>query len=392
MKLDFKHRLTILDFWNTRCSGTYDHFSRINSIKNALGEQVQIVLISTDDVASTQAFFQKNKELLPAVPVAIADTLLARFFPFRTSPHVWIDSKATVKYITYSWNLTEQTIWKVLQGVPLHLSENKYLSDWSTDKPFFSFDSSRYSSVLYYSFIGRCIPGFEIGDRVINTSGKQDHWNRITQNCASPVTLFRLAFSQFKKYNLTPRNTIVFEGVDTSQFMAPPDTSEYYDAWYQQHRFNYDLRIPENRSDQLYTIMQQDLCRFFNVDAKVEKRNIDCYVLITTTKNKRPENISGSLSKFQRSSPDTFVYFRNITLSKLVNSLSQLFPVHHISKPIVDGTQYKEKVNMRLPVSALKFLSIARLNKYLSTYGLKIIERSQLINVLVIRPAKKQKE
>jgi hypothetical protein len=386
--LAWQNKLTILDFWNTRCSATYDHFRKIRSIKNRFGSRLQIILISKDDPEATLAFMKQNKQLFPQVPVLVADSAITkRMAPFVTCPHIWIDQNGAIQYITSSSNFNEKTIQKILEGDRPSLVKLNLSRHIMTDRPLFTFDTSLYlSSLSYYSYIGHCISGLDIGMRVVNTSGKIDHLNRVTQNCDTPIDLFRLAFSEFEKYDLRPRNTIIFERVDTSEFISPPDDSEDFDGWYQQHRFNYDLLVPEERSAQLYSIMQQDLCRFFNVQAKIEKRKIPCYVL--TENGSKHKNLDQPLESSSVFREGAFIHYRNVTLPRVWQSFSSLFNSKKIEKPLIDGTTYKGKVDFKLPQSFYQSFSVEGLNAYLSPYGLKIIEQPRLVNVLVIRPGR----
>jgi peroxiredoxin len=385
--VNWKDKWTILDFWNTRCSGTYGHIPTIQAIKNRFGSQLQIILVSEDDAKTTRAFIEKNKGSFPDLPVILVDSSLARLFPVAKYPHVWIDRNASVRYVTVSWNLNQKTIQRVVNGERPALSQLNLSENWITDEPLFSFDSGRYaSSISYYSYISPCIEGLDLGIRVVNTSGKSNHSNRITQNCSPPIDLFRVAFSEFTKYDLRPRNTIIFEDVDTTSFIEPPRDSEIFDQWQQQHLFNYDLMLPGERSDQLYSTMQQDLCRFFNVQAKIEKRKIPCYVL--TENGSKHKNLDQPLESSRVFREGSFIHYRNVTLPRVWQSFSSLFNGQKIEKPLIDGTTYKGKVDFKFPQSFYQSFSVEGLNAYLSPYGLKIIEQPRLVNVLVIRPGR----
>jgi hypothetical protein len=390
--VNWKNKLTILDFWNTRCVGTYGHIPNLEAIINHFGSQLQVILVSKDDEKSTMAFLKQNKALFPAVPVVLADSSIAKkMAPFITAPQIWVDEHSVIQYITGSWNLNEKTIQKILDGKRLPLSKLNLSQHIMTDKPVFTFDTSLYlSSLSYFSYIGHCIDGLDIGKRVVNTNGRPDHPNRITFDCSPPIDLFRLAFSESSKYDLRPRNTIVFGGLDTTSFIKPHQDSEIFDQWRQQNLFTYDLMVPEERSEQLYSTMQQDLCRFFNVQAKIEKRKIPCYVL--TENGSKFKNLDQPLESPRVFREGSFIHYRNVTLPRAWENFSSLFNSKKIEKPLIDGTTYKGQVDFKFPQSLYQSFSVEGLNAYLSPYGLKIIEQPRLVSVLVIRPLEKKRE
>lgn len=384
--LNGKGKLTILDFWNTRCSGTYSHFTKIKSLVNKFGPRLQIILVNKEDAQTTKEFFLKNRELLPPVPVIAADSLLSALFPFHSARQVWIDSNAIVRFITHSWNLTAANIQRMLNGEQLNLSQLHYFEHPVVDGLFSVTDSTVRKQLRfnYYSVIGPCIPGLDIGSGVVNTNGKMGNENRITQSCVTPVELLILAFSENGKYNLASPATIIFEGLDSSDFISPPETSDKFDQWYQNHFYNYDLLIPEESSAQLYSIMQQDLSRFFKVKASVEKRWVNSWVLTIATANHKPKHADEILPEHS-SLADSFFYYRNTMLKDLVNNQSQTFALHGFNKPLVDGTGYRVAVNLKIPKSVWRQLTVQGLNHALEHYGLKIVQKPWLVNVLVVK-------
>jgi thiol-disulfide isomerase/thioredoxin len=386
----YKGKLVILDFWNTTCLTCIKRFGKIDSLQKQFSGKIQIIAVNKETSEKTEAFFAKRKGLkIPSIPFVTGDTLLSKMFPYIFVPHhVWIDQNGIVRYITNEWNLNDKNIREFLNGKELALSEKKFEKVSCIDKPVFSIDSGKYLNTIdYYSFIGRCISGVNIGNRIENTANKPDHLNRITQNCTTPLLLFRIAFSEMGKYNLEARNSIQFDQVDTSDFIEPPISDYNYDSWQAMHLYNYDLVIPENKSPQLFKMMQQDLQRYFNVEARIEKRKIKCNVLIRTSSIDKIKTKGEQSSKIHKGmSIDSLFYLHNISINELTRILSELFAANGVRAPFVNGTNYNGKIDIGFRRYVFKPVIPSHLNNYLKAYALKIVERMHEINVLVIRP------
>jgi thiol-disulfide isomerase/thioredoxin len=386
----FKGKLVILDFWNTTCLTCVKRFGKIDSLQKQFSDKIQIIAVNKESTEKTQAFFTKRKDLkIPSIPFVTGDTILSKMFPYVFVPHhVWIDQNGIVRFITNEWNLNDKNIREFLTGKELALSEKKYEKVSCIDKPVLSIDNGKYLNTIdYYSFIGRCISGVNIGNRVENTEDNPDHLNRITQNCTTPLILFRIAFSEMGKYNLEARNSIQFEHVDTSDFIEPSVSDYNYDNWQTAHLHNYDLMVPEHKSQDLFKVMQQDVKRYFDVEARIEKRKIKCNVLIRTSKIDKIKTKGEHSSKIhQAMSIDSLFYLHNISVNELTRILSELFAANGVREPFVNGTNYNGKIDIGFRRSMFKPVTPSNLNNYLKAYNLQIVQKIHEINVLVIHP------
>lgn len=394
---EFKGKLVIFDFWNLQCFACIEAFAKIDSLQKRFGDKIQIVAVNKESLEATKAFFIKRKKLkIPAIPFATGDTILSRMFPYVFVPHhVWIDSNSNVRFITNGWNLNEKNIEGFLNGSELQMSEKKYVKSFFIDKPLFAAENGKYLNTIdYYSLIGHCISGITIQNGVFNTNGRSDNPNRISQGCFTPIQLFRTAFSENRKYNLEARNSILFENLDTSIFIAPSLDSYDYDKWQAENLYNYDLVLPESRSHQLFKTMQQDLMSYFDVTARIEKRKVFCYVLVRNSKIDKIKSLGTQSLKVHRGkATDSLFYIHDIPIKQFVDFLSESFADNGIREPFIDGTNYKWNIDIGIRKSVVVPIVPDNLNKYLEAYDLQIVKRSEFVNVLVIRsryPLKKE--
>lgn len=390
----FKDKLIIIDFWSTNCPACIKNFDRMDSLQKQFGNKIQIITVTKEPKQKVKAFFSKMKNLrVPAIPFVTGDTILSKMFPHVFVPHhVWIDQKRTVRFITEEWNLNDKNIKEYLEGKELGLSEKRYVKNFSVYKPLLSVADGKYlNSIDYYSFIGRCVSGVSIGNRIKNTDNKNENYNRITQGCCWPFMLFRTAFSEMGKYNLYARNSIIFENVDTTEFMPPPFTSYEYESWQLKHTYNYDLVIPESRSSALFEIMQQDLSRYFNVEARIEKRKVMCYVLVRTSKLDKIKSKGPHTNRLHNGmSIDSLWHMHDISTRTFVEYLSEIFYNYGLKEPLIDGTNYKGNIDIGVSKALAKPLIPSNMNRYLKSYDLKIIKEVRIIDALVIRRKTKQ--
>ena len=118
--------LTILEFWETNCSGCFKGFSKIDSLQGKFRGEVQFIMVNQRSMDSTERFFQKRSKLKkPDVPFVTADIELNILFPHNGVPYcVWLDSNLSVIGFSNPGHINEITIRESLVGkkvVPTHV-------------------------------------------------------------------------------------------------------------------------------------------------------------------------------------------------------------------------------------------------------------------------------
>lgn len=372
----FKRNLIILDFWSPGCASCIADFPEMEALQNKFGKKIQIILVNAQSEDSTRHFFEKRKRIkIPDLPFVTSDTILDRYFPHNAFPHlVWIDSSGVVRYIATGYDTDESNILSFLDGHPPSIKEKRDVFNFDYSKPVIAEGNGRWAGkALYYSYIMHRIPA-QVGGLI-----KPDH---IYENSASVAKLFKLAFEEGTKYNFNPRNTVILKVKDTSKYLYPKDMKNY-DQWAENNSYYYELKVPVSESDKLYQFMQQDLERYFNVNAVVEKRKVLCLVLVKKGNINRLYSQGGPMdTNIYSALGDKLCYFHNYTFGAIMGKLQNLFS-DSLPTPFVNGTGYHGTVDITFDKSAITNLNL--LKKELGKNNLDLVKEEWLTNVLVIR-------
>ena len=85
---DFKGKLLILDFWATWCRPCIQAIPRFEQLQREFGNQLQILMVTSQPSTSIAKFFSDRGFTLPSVT---GDQKLSKLFPHKYVPHeVWI--------------------------------------------------------------------------------------------------------------------------------------------------------------------------------------------------------------------------------------------------------------------------------------------------------------
>ena len=390
---DLRSKLIILDFWGTGCTSCLKAFPKIDSLQKEFGKEIQFILVNKESPDSTRRFFAKrNKIKVPDVPMVMGDSILHTLFPHLFIPHhVWLDSNSFVNYVTEGYNATEKNIRYFLEGKYLQLSLKRDIV--IEDDLLMSRIPDWKKNVEYYTALSHCIPGLDLGNSITSTNGSRDA-NRILLNCCSITQLFQVAFSERNRFNLEPSNTIILEVTDKMKYAIPKDADKLAE-WYKERSYYYELLIPPGKSKDLFKTMQKDLQSFFDVDARVEKRKIKCLLLITKgsldklkTKGAKPA------TNFWRMSDDSVRYLKNQPFDQIVSWLSRIPIGLNLSTPFINLVKFTGNVDFEIKASIFNadHFNLPGLSKALQQYGLDLVERVYLTDVLVISDKKKKQE
>lgn len=383
---DFKGKIIIFDFWGTGCIPCIEAFPELNSLQSRFSKKLQIIAVNKESKDSTLKFFSEHKRIkVPQIPFVTADSFLVKLFPHGFVPlHVWIDTTNTVRFITNGWSITENNINNLWNGVSFNLAQAKYEKDSVISSPI---NEKWVKKTEYYSIISHCINGSSIGNKLVSTTGDRARPNRITRNCFSIINLFITAFSEKNKYDLSPRNTWFLENIDTSKFFLPSsNNNNEMDKWMQEYSYNYDLLIPQSKSNELFKIMQQDLMRYFDVKAKIEKRKIKCLSLIKISDHSKKKSYNNKYDRAEHLLVDSLLYTSYHSMKEFVESLKYIFLGKHSKYPLVDETGYIGDIDIRIKSSVLdEEFTFPSLRTELNEYGLDIVEKKKKLDVLVIK-------
>jgi len=364
----YRDKLLLIDFWATWCSPCISSLKKLESLNNN-GERSLAVLPTTyEGKEKVHSILIKDQLHLPSV---INDTVLHQAFPHQIIPHViWIFNNR-VQAVTGSNLVTDSAITHLLVNGDITLPE-KYELRESTAK---NHTENNDVNLLYQSQL----TGYQHGlnnkhNRISQAQGEvyitnKPIWNLFAQAVRSKVTygtktVFELADS-LKNYLITP--------ADLSPLQQ--------EAWLRGNTYCYRLNLsPHLVNDSIPEIMFNELNRIFGrshgVNAKVENRMTECYVLRCTD--------SGAAGAIKSIGSEPLIAIQADGLQILNHPIAMLratLAYRNRDLPLVDATGIEYPVDIQLEADLSDITSV---NIALQRYGLKIVKQYHAIPVLVI--------
>ena len=275
---DFKGRLLLLDFWATYCLSCLEAMPKLDSLQKKYTGQLQVMLVSNQTKELLQRFLDKRADLLhrrTSLPLIFADTSLHQLFPHESLPHyVWITSDGIIRHITHGDEVNESNILAVLEGKPVNM-QNKadaYLQVSAARPLFVGSNGGDGSAIVYYSMISKYVEGIPSISGVFNTmNGNSSYAIGFSQTIKE---LFQIAYNDFLNQWRVPDNRTLLQVADSSLYVFTIASKNHYENFY-----NYQLITPIKTRSEMQRLMQEDLKRYFNLEAGFEKKKTMCWVL-----------------------------------------------------------------------------------------------------------------
>lgn len=384
---DLKGKLVIIDFWGTGCTACVESFPHIEQLQKEFGNKLQIIMVNKESKDSTEHFFSLHPHIkLPQVPFATSDSILGRYFPHFTVPeHVWIDEHGIIMAITDPENATPVNIQKVLDGYHLVFRIKKDVYGFEYDRPVIAQNEEPFLNQMKYS--STLLPNIDgiVGYNSLKEDGS-DYPYHIQCNMSGRL-LFIHAFQENGKYDFGgARNSVILEVKNKNKFEMPKDPNQY-NYWATHYIYCYDLWVPPGQSYRIYDIMKNDLKNYFNAYGKIEKRNVECLVLVRTTKKDLLHSKGGKPEFIANKAPyNAEIYYRNWDFNDIVSTLRMILDNQQLATPFVNATGYEGKVDMIIPYqNGYTKFNLQELRSSLKKYGLDLKQEKRKIKVLVIR-------
>lgn len=396
---DFKDKLVIFDFWAVNCIPCIQAFPKLDSLQNEFGDKIQIVLVTTTPKNELDKWYAIMKEgsvlhrYTPNLISVIQDTVLSKLFPHTAIPHsVWINSEGILQAVTEGHYVTSENIKKMLIDRNLKLPKKvDFLAYDSKQSQFPQIFLQQPEKLKYYSTLMGYVPG---------PSGSQSRFKVDSVNKTVSITrvgtmldFYGDIFSSYRAgdpyksafYDFGKR--IVLDVKDSSRLFYKGNTeTEEYEVWRSNNKYQYETVLPLMKEKEAYRHYQEDINKFFGASAKYEDREMKCLLLVRTSSDEKFKSTAHILERHGGTRKDGTYFIKNGSLLGLVRELSE----NNKDKPyiFIDSTEYKGRVNIEIksPLSNLKAVRKELTEKY----GLDLVERNQLVPVLVISDKKKE--
>jgi thiol-disulfide isomerase/thioredoxin len=375
----YKGKILILDFWATWCSPCISLLPKTDSLQKIFKEEVQFLPVTYEPKEKVERLFSKLPKLKGvSLPLVIQDETLHKLFPHKTLPHyVWIDRTGTVIAVTEAVNATN--IQNMIAGQTDLEVKTDVVIPFSKEQPLLIGSNGGGAEHLkYHRLITGYIEGVPGGYHVFKADSL--YGGRIQATNVPLPWLWQLAFSNGTK--LFGYNQTVFEVKDPAPLLNN-SVGKKYEAWLSGNGYGYELVVPKGFKGNMYALMQEDLALFYpQYEVKVESRKKPCLALVRTSIEDKIKS-KGGKSSFEFDA--TGGTLNNWTLAMLAAQLNTKY-LQHLSTPVVDQTNYKSQVDLKINADMSNIESI---RKALQPYGLDLITSECDLEVIVVRDTKK---
>lgn len=358
IQLHRNDKVVLLDFFDTFCTACIASLPKLQKLQNELKENLQIVMVTWQDKATIEKFWQSNvfiRENKIQLPVIYGDTLLRQFFPHKGVPHVAWLFRGHVQAVTFSDFVNRDNISK--------LSKEGFIAlplKWD-------FDDIGSAKKENKQLLGEVrLTGFQDGRPTQSYKYELDsvsglyRTSIINQSILGACTT---VWSQIKKptFILRPER-IEWLVADSSRFDYEV-SSQTSHVWLAKHGICYERldKHPRNPIEQARLVLD-DLDRFLNIKVYWAKKMRKVWA-IKGTFHKSDKIVTGN-----KISSTDFLAFGIDMQNK--------YPI------VIDLVDVNE--SFVLP----KYKNLQELNQGLSNYGLQIVEEQREIDVLVFEEVK----
>ncbi|CAM3776009.1 TlpA disulfide reductase family protein [Sphingobacterium prati] len=272
-------QLYILDFWTTWCGACLASFPHLGSLQRKFNANIQIILLNAEETqesakARLQKIAKNNPALkVPELPQIYNARLFDSLFPHLSVPHhIWLDRDFKVIAITKGENTNEKNINSYLKTHRIDLPTKFELMDFEEDKSLLSEGDGRQQNLLMgYSLLLDSIYG---APSLFKLSKKGTPSLRIVNR--SLLDLFKIAYgmtnNQWASNPFRSPANIELNGRPLNS-LESKDIPEWL----------YRTYCYENKTvssdNSVYTVMQQDLKRFFDINASVRIISVNGWML-----------------------------------------------------------------------------------------------------------------
>jgi thiol-disulfide isomerase/thioredoxin len=370
-----RSKLILIDFWNTWCSACLMNIPKITSLQQKFGDRVRILPVSNQDKPALDNFFDsQNGKKYNTLTSVYKDSYFHQLFPHAGVPFIiWVKDGKLLS-TTDATQLTEESINEILHGKQSSLQT---IIQMDRKRPLMlseDYDRQKNIQLLNYSFFAKGpIPDIGSGGTFRTTPSGTINGRQFT-NLPLWDMYYAIGFELFRhksQESFTGKRMIIEVKYPKSLMLQQKadgsnDTSNLY---------NYEFIIPESKADSLYQYMLEDINRYSGYMVTLEKRPVQCLVLIRTSQKDKLKSKGGE----KRSSfPRIPSILRNAPLRTMINMLNGDIAIKEI---FIDETGYTGNVDIE--VSGIK--DIPTLRKELQKYDLDLIPAERNLLMMVIK-------
>jgi hypothetical protein len=272
---DFRVHPTIIQLSAYNCGSSLQLMKKLNEFQQRYPNQLSAFLVATSgrevlDKAKARTKFYKENRL----PIAILDTVLFKRLNLVTPGYlVWIRPGGKVAAITTADYLIEKNVSDFLSNKDLNWKEAWNDTDYDYSVPLLK--SSRPS--LFGQPLYNAVLPYHDGLNITEWRDSAVDWKRRT---LFNYTMFDLYLSAFSRHGLGwERNRIVVRKDLLPRLFYDNDTL-LPSVWRESNSYCYETVVPASWAWlKIAEAMREELNRAFGLNVRLEKREVDCWVI-----------------------------------------------------------------------------------------------------------------
>jgi thiol-disulfide isomerase/thioredoxin len=368
---EYKGKLIILDFWATWCSPCLAMLPKTNALQKQYAQQVQFLPITREPESKVNELIKKTGwNPMQQLVYVIADTAFNTLFPHIYIPHyIWVNNKGIVQAITADTVINANAIHQLLNHTNHQLTTktDDLVKSFVISKELLKQQAAIDTNLQYSSSLS----SYRKGWPALMDFGSGIFKNRKLTIVNNPiVNLFRMAYSG-TAYRYTKGG--VYLGYPYNRTLVEAKNPEY---WVNPGNvYCYEQIMPDTNASDNLKMMQQQLELLLPLKAKLENRNMPCYVIIQEGKPR--QHIQPADSLFQQS--PLHLVMHNQTSGKLAEVLNRYLGGK--KNIIVDETGISHPISLELKT---QLNNLDQVKTALQPWGLALKPATRNIEVLVI--------
>lgn len=384
---DYKDKIIILDFWNTKCGPCIAEFPRLFALQKQFVNQIQLVLVTYEGHNYIRDFLTRKNVLTHASSTVFItdDTILSQYFKPVTLPHdVWIGNGNRVLSISKSSYVNTNNINKVLSGAavdwPVKNEDTRYNFKTIPIYNLSEFIENPTANPGFHTAVAPYVVGVSPGlfQQIDSINGRQ----RLNYYNKSLLSLYSEAYG-FKNLLSEPKRCILKVKDTNRLFYSRADMPR--EEWESKNWLSYEAVVPLEKSrHDIERRMIDDLNLFTGYESAVEKRRIACWVIKDTGRSVfRSTGGEAYQHTLTKDSSGNYHYKQaDANIRVLVDMLNRE-PVFNLVPFVISEVPLQGRVDLDIFIGT-NVADFKSWNKLLSGYGYEVILEYRELDVLIL--------
>lgn len=348
-----KQRLVILDFMNSSCTSCIAALPRLSSLEEKFQHTLKIYPVTYETRSRIKNMKIVNETFSNTkLNFIVEDQQLKQLFPHQTVSHVvWI-LDGIIKAITHVEYVDEKMIATILKEGKLAVPQKNDFARFDYSKPLKNRNNvDKYDSFMT-GFIQHAETKFGMKESEDSLSVREYMIN------VPILSAYMYAYGKVFKLPYMKLDRVFIDAKDISKYRFDQKSDPYESSWMVKNSISYEavFKSDVTRKERM-KIMIKDLDDKLNLRSSIEKRWVDCWIII--------DGQGQNTSVFEDGRPiQDFVFMAD---------LNQDFP------PLIN----ESKLNLK--VANKPWQSFEELKKLLRASGYDLIKQKRQIEVFVLK-------